>query len=127
MGALAAAAETIAEEWTRIDEEILAHRPYLGPQPSAWPFCLAFGRREFEGLRWGWCWAGGESFTMGDIPLGCWINRYLQLIEAGIQGVDPLPLPYAAAPTLPHRFLFPPPFCVATLRRQSWRGSEGCR
>ena len=38
MGALAAAAETIAEEWTRIDEEILAHRPYLGPQPSAWPF-----------------------------------------------------------------------------------------
>ena len=43
MGALAAAAETIAEEWTRIDEEILAHRPYLGPQPSAWPFCLAFG------------------------------------------------------------------------------------
>ena len=40
------AAETIAEEWTRIDEEILAHRPYLGPQPSAWPFvCLAFGRR----------------------------------------------------------------------------------
>ena len=42
---------------------------------------------------------------MGDIPLGCWINRYLQLVEAGIQGVDPLLLPYAAA--LPH---FPRPF-----------------
>ena len=114
MGALAAAAETIAEEWTRIDEEILAHRPYLGPQPSAWPFvCLAlFGLRESEGLRWGWCWAGGESFTMGDIPLGCWINRYLQLVEAGIQGVDPLPLPYAA-PCSP----LSPPLPPAPLRR----------
>ena len=45
MGALAAAAETIAEEWTRIDEEILAHRPYLGPRPplglSAWLSAVA--------------------------------------------------------------------------------------
>ena len=65
---------------------------------------------------------------MGDIPLGCWINRYLQLIEAGIQGVDPLPLPYAApcSPLSPPvLFLFPPPLCVATLRGQSWRGSDG--
>ena len=63
---------------------------------------------------------------MGDIPLGCWINRYLQLVEAGIQGVDPLPLPYAAAlPHFPRWFLFPPPLCVATLRGEVLTGAGG--
>ena len=54
---------------------------------------------------------------MGDIPLGCWINRYLQLIEAGIPGVDPLPLPYAAAPNqLPHHFSRLSPELTSSLR-----------
>jgi glutathione S-transferase len=25
----------------------------------------------------------GPSLTMGDIPLGCWVNRYLRLSETG--------------------------------------------